>query len=125
MLKGVRTASRLHRKFRLDIDACVSSLKWGFVVGEVMIRTFLKKDALEEGVLIPQHQTFLSCRAVALLERRERVLILLDGRLELFNVLGASFTKSSLGLTIALLAFFRGGVDLSTVNHWCFECCVT
>lgn len=46
------------------------------------------------------------------LETLEVGLVDANAILELFNVLGAPFTKGSLGLAIALLAFLRGGIDL-------------
>lgn len=39
-----------------------------------------------------------------------------DGLLELLDVLGSAFSKGSLGLTVALLAFLRCSVDLSSTG---------
>lgn len=41
-----------------------------------------------------------------------------DGFLELFNILSATLSESSLGLPVALFAFFRSGIDL------CSQACV-
>ena len=49
---------------------------------------------------------------MALLEARQSILILLDGRFELFDILRAAFTESCLRLSIPLFAFFRCGVYL-------------
>lgn len=35
-----------------------------------------------------------------------------NGLFELFNVLGSAFAKGSLGLSVPLLAFLGGGIDL-------------
>lgn len=51
---------------------------------------------------------------MALLEGRQAFLMLLDGRLELFDVLGASLPESRLSLSVALLSLLRGGIDLSS-----------
>ena len=42
------------------------------------------------------------------------VFIALDSGFELANVLSATFTKRSLGLPIALLTLFGGGIDLGS-----------
>jgi hypothetical protein len=38
--------------------------------------------------------------------------VVLDGALELLDVFGAALAEGSLGLAVALLALFRGGIDL-------------
>ena len=50
---------------------------------------------------------------MALLQTGESFLILLDGRLQLLDVLGSSFSKGGLRLAIALLSLFGGGIDLA------------
>jgi len=57
---------------------------------------------------------------VTALQVLERLLMLLDGRLELFDVFGAAFTESGLGLAIALFAFLGGGIDLASSGQQCF-----
>jgi hypothetical protein len=42
----------------------------------------------------------------------QRLLVVLDGALELLDVFGAALAEGSLGLAVALLALFRGGIDL-------------
>lgn len=39
--------------------------------------------------------------------------MVLDGALELLDVLGATLAEGSLGLAVALLALFRSGIDLA------------
>jgi hypothetical protein len=75
-------------------------------------RTFLEQDSLQQGVLVPQHQTLIGSAAVVLLQGLQGVLIALDGGLELPNVLGTPLPKRGLGLPVPLLALFGGSVDL-------------
>ena len=49
---------------------------------------------------------------MVLLQGLQGLFIALDSRLELTDVLGATFTEGSLGLTVALLPFLRGRIDL-------------
>ena len=44
--------------------------------------------------------------------------MMLNGCLELFDILRAPFTEGSLCLAISLLPFFRRGIDLDTVNGY-------
>lgn len=69
------------------------------------IDTFLKEDALEQRILVSKHQTLVSRRAVALLQVGQGLLMLLDGRLKLFDVLRSSFPKCRLCLAVPLLSF--------------------
>jgi hypothetical protein len=78
--------------------------------------TFLQQDPLEQRVLVPEHETLVGGIAVTVLEVLQRLLVVLDGALELFDVLGAALAEGSLGLAIALLALFRGGVYLTTLG---------
>lgn len=75
--------------------------------------TFLEQDALQQRVLVAQHQTLVGGAAVALLQVLQGVLMVLDGALELLDVLGAALTEGSLGLAVALLALLRSGIDLA------------
>jgi hypothetical protein len=74
--------------------------------------TFFKQDSFEERVLIAQHETLVGSIAVAVLQILQRLLVVLDGALELLDVFCAALTEGSLGLAVALLALFRGGIDL-------------
>ncbi len=51
---------------------------------------------------------------MALLQSSKAVFVLLDGCLELLDILRTPLTKSRLRLSVALLAFFRRSVDLQT-----------
>ena len=50
---------------------------------------------------------------MVLLQAGEGVLILLDGRFELFDIFGASLSEGGLSLSIALLALLGRGIDLT------------
>jgi hypothetical protein len=78
--------------------------------------TFFEQDPLEERVLVSKHQTFIGGAAVALLEVLERLLLVLNGALELFDILGPTFTEGRLGLAVALLALLGRGIDLTTLG---------
>jgi hypothetical protein len=54
---------------------------------------------------------------VALLEILELLLMVLDGCLELLDVLSSALAKSSLGLSVPLLALFRGSVYLLRLDQ--------
>lgn len=75
-------------------------------------RTLFKQDPFEQRVLVAKHQALVRCRSMALLQSGQRFFIVLDRRLELFDVFGATLTKSCLRLSIPLLALFRCRVDL-------------
>lgn len=75
-------------------------------------RTFLQQDPLEQRVLISQHQTLICRAAMALLQALQGLLIALDGSLELTDILRTTFTEGSLGLSVALLPFLRGSINL-------------
>ena len=49
---------------------------------------------------------------MALLQALQRLLIALDGGLQLADILGATLPEGSLGLAVALLALLGGGIDL-------------
>lgn len=55
---------------------------------------------------------------MALLKGCKRVFVMLDCGLELLYVLRSTLTKRSLRLSIALLAFFGGRIDLLKVSVW-------
>lgn len=104
----------LQTEFCLYIDACTmrqvsSSLS---ILDLITKHTFLQQDALEQGVLIPQHQTLIRRASVALLQALQGLLIALDSSLELTDILCATLPESSLRLSIALLTFFGGGIYL-------------
>lgn len=50
---------------------------------------------------------------MALLQALQRLLIALDGGLQLADILGATLPEGSLGLAVALLALLGGGIDLN------------
>lgn len=79
--------------------------------------TLLKKYPFKQGVLVSEHQTFVGRRAMTLLESRQRLLILLDRRLKLLDVLGPALSEGSLRLSVALLTLFRRSVDLVTHQY--------
>lgn len=78
--------------------------------------TFLQQDALEQRVFISQHKTFISGATMVLLQGLQGLLVMLDGTLQLLDVLGATLAEGGLGLPVPLLALFRGGIDLSTLS---------
>lgn len=53
---------------------------------------------------------------MALLQVLQGVFMVLDGGLELLDVLGASLAEGGLSLAVALLALLGGGVDLWAVS---------
>lgn len=50
-----------------------------------------------------------------LLQGLQAIFIALDSRLQLANIFGATLPKSRLGLSVALLTFFGGSVDLERI----------
>ena len=76
------------------------------------VDALFEEDALQEGVLVAEHQTLVRGGAVALLQALQRVALLLDGGLELLDVLGAPLAEGGLRLPVALLALLRGSVYL-------------
>lgn len=50
---------------------------------------------------------------MALLEVLQRIFMMLDGGLELFNILGATLSKGCLRLAIPLLPFFGCCINLA------------
>lgn len=78
--------------------------------------TFFEEDAFEKGILIPKHKTFISGLSMLLLQTAEILFIGLDRCFKLLNVFRPAFTKCSLRLSVALLALFRGGIDLALIR---------
>jgi hypothetical protein len=78
-----------------------------------MVQTFLEKNAFQQRILIPEHQTLIRCIAVRRLQTVKILFVNLNGILELLDVLGTPFPECSLGLTVPLLPLFRGGVYLT------------
>lgn len=75
--------------------------------------TFFEQDTFEQGVLVAQHQAFISGATMILLKGLQGVFIALNGGLELADVLCATLTEGSLGLAVALLPLLRGSIDLT------------
>jgi hypothetical protein len=76
------------------------------------INTLLEQDTLKQRVLIAQHQTFVGSCAMRCLQVVKIGFVNTNGLFKLLDVFGSTFSKSSLCLSVALLTFFRGGVDL-------------
>lgn len=74
--------------------------------------TFLQQDPLQQGILVAQHQAFVCRTTVALLQALQRLLIVLNGSLQLLDILGPPLTEGGLCLSVALLALLRRGIDL-------------
>lgn len=51
------------------------------------------------------------------MESLQALFIALDGGLELTDILGATFTESRLRLSVALLTFFGGRIDLDKISQ--------
>jgi hypothetical protein len=75
------------------------------------IDTFFKKNTLEERILIPEHQTLISSRAMSSLKVIQIWLMHPNSFLELLDVLCAALTEGRLSLAVALLALLRCCVD--------------
>lgn len=54
---------------------------------------------------------------MTVLQVLQRLLVVLDGALQLLDVLGAALAKGGLRLPVALLALFRGGIDLTALGQ--------
>jgi len=78
--------------------------------------TLFEQNALKQRVLIPQHEAFVGGSPMALLETGKRVFVLLDGGLELLDVLCSPLSERGLCLSVALLSLLRGCVDLRYIN---------
>lgn len=75
------------------------------------IDALLKENALEERVLVSEHQAFFGGGAVRRLKVVQVGLMDANGLLELLDIFGASFAKGGLGLSVALFALLRGCID--------------
>lgn len=112
--------TRVGTRFGLLVFACSSA--WTSIPKDPSARicvhwiqasiTFLYQYALEERILVSQHQTLVGGRAMACLQVLQRFLLHLDVALQLFNVFRAAFAKRGLGLPVALLPFLGGGIYL-------------
>ena len=76
-------------------------------------QTFLEQDSFQQRILVPEHEALICCRAVALLKALQSLILLLDGSLELLDVLGPSLSKGGLRLAVTLLPLLRGRIDLA------------
>ena len=74
--------------------------------------TFLKEDPLQKRILVTQHQTFVSGMPMGSLKISKVLLVGADSIFKLLDVLSPAFTESSLSLTVPLLPFLGGGIDL-------------
>jgi hypothetical protein len=75
--------------------------------------TFLEKDPFQQRIFISQHQTFICCTAMTLLQALQGILIAFDSSLKLTDILGPSLAEGSLRLSVALLTLFRSGINLN------------
>ena len=75
-------------------------------------RTLLQQDSLKKRILVAEHETFVSGTTVTLLQGLQRLFMVLDGGLELLDVLGAPLSERSLGLPVPLLALLGCGIYL-------------
>jgi hypothetical protein len=71
-----------------------------------LANTLLKKNALEQRVLVAEHQALISGVAMSGLEVGQVLLMGANSFLELLDVLGSPFPESRLGLPVPLLPFF-------------------
>lgn len=75
-------------------------------------QTFLQKNPLQQRVLIPQHQTFISSTSMRGLQVMQVRLMHANSILELLDILCSALSERSLSLSVSLLALFRRGVYL-------------
>lgn len=108
-----KVGATLQGEFSLNINACGVDVNSEHMSVDGYGPTFLKQDALQEGVFIPQHETFISGSTVTLLEILQSLFMVLNGSLKLLDVFGSTFTEGSLCLTIPLFALFRGRINLN------------
>lgn len=74
--------------------------------------TLLEENALQERILISEHQAFFGSGAVRSLQVVQVGFVDAYGFLELLYVLSAAFAKGSLRLPVALFAFLGSSIDL-------------
>lgn len=70
----------------------------------VKVRTFFKKDSLQQRIFISQHQTLIGSVSVSRLQIVQVGFVNPDCLLELLDVLGATLAECGLGLSVALFA---------------------
>lgn len=78
--------------------------------------TLFQKNPFQQGILVPQHEAFIRCRAVSRIEICQSLLMHSDGVFKLLDVLCSALSKGSLCLPVALLSLLRGSVDLLLVS---------
>jgi len=76
------------------------------------IDSLLKKNTLQQRVLVSKHQALVGGGAVSRLEVMEIGLMDADGLFELLYVLSSTFTEGSLSLSVPLLSLFGSRIDL-------------
>jgi hypothetical protein len=118
------------RSTRLVVSVHDSTLDWGRlnnVLGHVSwtqvwaaslctkfglnIDSLLKKNTLQQRVLVSKHQALVGGGAVSRLEVMEVGLMDADGLFELLYVLSSTFTEGSLSLSVPLLSLFGSRID--------------
>lgn len=75
------------------------------------VNALLKKNALQERVLVAEHQTFIGSCSMGTLQIVQVGLMHANSLLELLDVLSTTLSESGLRLAIALLAFLRSSVN--------------
>lgn len=80
------------------------------------VDALLEENALEQRVLVPEHEALVGCGAVGSIEVGQGLLLHTDRLLELLDVLGAAFSEGSLGLSVPLLPLLGSGIDLQHVS---------
>lgn len=76
------------------------------------INALLEEYALEQRVLISQHQTLVRGGTMSSIQISQRLLLDTDSLLELLDVLGSPLSKRCLGLAVSLLPLLCGRIDL-------------
>ena len=79
--------------------------------------TLLQEDTFKQRVLVPEHQAFVGGGSVALLQILQRIFMMLDGLLQLLDILRPPLSEGRLGLSVALFSLFRGGIYLATGQY--------
>lgn len=76
------------------------------------VDALLEEYALEQRVLISQHQTLVRGGTMSSIQVSQGLLLDTDGLLELLDVLGSALPKSCLSLAVSLLPLLCGRIDL-------------
>lgn len=85
------------------------------------INSFLEKDALQQRILVAQHQAFIGSASVSCLEIGEIRLMDSNRLFQLLDVLCAALPKGGLRLAVPLLPLLRGSINrLSTALALCW-----